>query len=142
MQFGGQDSTVHSVAFSPDGKLLATTTLVGNEARLWDLPSGKQLAALKGHVQGVSAVVFSPDGKTLATGGMDRKVKLWNVATHQEMATFPLRGGFPTLGFAPDGRTLAIGNLHEAGRRIQILSAPSFEEIAAAEAKPRDTVNP
>ena len=139
---GGHGSVVPSLAFSPDGTLLATTVASANEARLWELPSGKQVATLKGHLQGVLAVAFSPDGKTLATGGMDRKVKLWNVATHQELATLPMGGPFPMLRFSPDGRTLAIGNLHEAGRRIQILRAPSFEEIAAAEAKPRDVVNP
>ena len=104
------------------------------------MPSGTLLATLKGHVQAIIAVAFSPDGKTLVTGGMDRKVKLWNVATHQELATFPLGGLLPTLGFSPDGRTLAVGSMLEA--RIQILRAPSFEEIAAAEAKPRDAVNP
>jgi WD40 repeat protein/serine/threonine protein kinase len=120
---------VASVAFSPDGKLLATAS-VGNDARLWELPSGKLQATLKGHVQGVLIVAFSPDGKTLVTGGDDRKVKLWNVATHQELATFSLGGLGATLAFSQDGRMLAIGNWHEA--RIQILRAPSFEEIQAA----------
>ncbi len=74
-------------------------------------------------------MAFFPDGKTLVTAGMDRKVKLWNVTTHQELATFPLGGLFPTIGISPDGRTLAVGSLLEA--RIQILHAPSFEEIQA-----------
>jgi WD40 repeat protein/serine/threonine protein kinase len=139
LQLPGHGSLVASVAFSPDGKLLATASL-DNDVRLWELSSGKLRTTLKGHIQGVIAVAFSPDGKTLATGGMDRKVKLWNVATHQELATFPLGGLFPTLSFSPDGRMLAVGNFLEA--RIQILRAPSFEEIAAAEAKPRDAVNP
>jgi eukaryotic-like serine/threonine-protein kinase len=131
LQLPGHGVLVASVAFSPDGKLLASSSL-DNEARLWELPSGKLRATLKGHLLGVIDVEFSPDGKTLATGGMDRKVKLWNVVTHQEMATFPLGGLLPTLGFSPDGRTLAVGNVLEA--RIQILHAPSFEDIAAAEA--------
>jgi eukaryotic-like serine/threonine-protein kinase len=141
VQLPGNGTLVASVAFSPDGALLATASL-GNGARLWDLPSGKPRTTLRGHLPGVFAVAFSPDGKTLVTGGMDRKVILWDVATHQELAAFPLGGLFPTLAFSPDGRTLAIGNLHEDGRRIQILRAPSFEEIAAAGAKPRDAVNP
>ena len=62
------------------------------------------------------------------------------LTTHQELATFPFGGLIPTLDFSPDGRMLAIGNAVEA--RIQILRAPSFEEIAAAEAKPRDALNP
>ncbi len=122
---------VTSLAFSLDGKLLATASL-GNDARVWDLPSGKLRATLRGHVQGVIAVAFSPDGKTLATGSDDDKVKLWNVATHQELATIPLGGLLKTLAFSPDGRMLAIGYLHEAGRRIQILRAPSFDEVQTA----------
>ena len=133
LELPGEGSHAVTLAFSPDGKLLVTTT-ESNKARLWEVSSGKLLAILDGHVQGVVAVAFSPDGKTLATGGMDRKVKLWNMATHQELATFPLGGLFPTLGFSPDGRMLALGSLHDAGRRIQVLSAPSFEEITAAEA--------
>src|SRR6185295_12290831 len=134
-QLPDHGSIVASVTFSPDGKLLATAS-AGNDVRLWELPSGKLRTTLKGHIQSVIAVSFSPDGKTLATGGMDGKVKLWNVATHQELATFPLGGLIPTLGFSPDGRLLAVGSFLEA--RIQILRAPSFEEIAAAEKKPRD----
>ena len=139
LKLPGHGSPVFSVAFSPDGKLLATSS-AGNHASLWELPSGNLRATLKGHVQAVVGVAFFPDGKTLVTLGMDRKVKLWNVATHQELATFPLGGLFPTLGISPDGRTLAVGSFLEA--RIQILRAPSFEEIAAAGAKPGDAVNP
>jgi len=139
LKLPGHGILVFSVAFSPDGKLLATSS-TDNHARLWELPSGNLRATLKGHVQAITGVVFSPDGKTLVTCGMDRKVKLWNVATHQELATFPLGGMFPTLGISPDGRTLAVGSFLEA--RIQILRAPSFEEIAAAQAKPRDALIP
>ena len=125
----GHGTVVASVAFSPDGKLLATASL-GNDACVWDVPSGTLHATFRGHVQGVIAVAFSPDGKTLATGSDDRKVKLWDLATHQELATFPLGGLSSTLAFSPDGRMLAVGNAYEA--RIQILRAPSFEEIQAA----------
>ena len=65
----------------------------------------------------------------------DMKVKLWNIATRQELATFPVIVEFPTLSFSPDGDTLAIGEMTGDNRRIQLLRAPSFEEIAAEEAK-------
>ena len=79
---------VTAVAFSPDGKLLATA---GNAIKLWDVSSGKQLRALAGHSpmyplpSMVSSIAFSPDGKYLASGGMDNQIKLWDVASGREL---------------------------------------------------------
>ena len=123
-----------SVVFSPDGKLLATA--VRDTAKLWEIPSGNLKATLISHVQDVMGIAFSPDGKTLVTGGDDRKVKLWNVATAQEMTTLELlRGGCRSVAFSPDGRTLAVGSFLESEYYIGLWQIPSFEEIAATEAR-------
>ena len=83
----------------------------------------------------VPGVAFSPDGKTLATGSFDRKVKLWNIATQQEVATLePLPGSCLSLRFSPDGRTLAAGSYLGPEPYMSLWQVPSFEEIAAAEA--------
>jgi WD40 repeat protein len=83
-------------------------------------------------------VAFSPDGKTLATGGFDRKVKLWNIATQQELTTLePLPGSGGHLRFSPDGRALAAAYLLSPEVYMSLLQVPSFEEIAAAEAARR-----
>jgi hypothetical protein len=82
-----------ALAFSPDGKLLAS---VGGESllyrpgdvRLWDAATGAQKAALDGHDSSVWSVAFSADGKTLATGAYDGTVKLWDVATGKEKESF------------------------------------------------------
>ena len=83
----------------------------------------------------LTGVAFSPDGKTLATGSYDRKVKLWNIATEQEVATLePLPGTCLSLRFSPDGRTLAAGSYLGPEPYMSLWQVPSFEEIDAAEA--------
>ena len=79
-------------------------------------------------------VAFAPDGKTLATTADDCKVKLWNIAAQQEVATLKLRDGCRSVKFSPDGRTLAVGYLLDPEQRIRLWEVPSFEEIAAVEA--------
>jgi WD40 repeat protein/tRNA A-37 threonylcarbamoyl transferase component Bud32 len=112
---------VNSVAFSPDGKLLAAA--VGNyggggasgEVRVWDAATGQPVCNLRGHSECVWGVAFSPDGKRLASacGRWDRgrvpgDVKIWDIQTAQELCT--LRGHTDTVfgvSFSPDGRRLA-----------------------------------
>jgi hypothetical protein len=86
-------STVHSVAFSPDGRTLASGSNASNRTNtrtpdstveLWDVASGRLLRTLTGHIDRVSSVAFSPDGRTLASGGNDKSIKLWDVAAITE----------------------------------------------------------
>ncbi|MDP4512185.1 WD40 repeat domain-containing protein, partial [Nonomuraea turcica] len=61
---------ITAVAFSPDGRTLATGGAEG-VARLWDIRTGKTVRTLPEHGKGITAVAFSPDGRTLATGGAE-----------------------------------------------------------------------
>jgi WD40 repeat protein len=103
------ENSIHGVAFSPDGKLLATCS-ADKSIRLWSVDTGKTVARCLGHSTEVNAVAFSPDGKLLASGGEDGTVRLWDPLTGKEGS-----GGMRhpsavrAVLFSPDGQTLVTG---------------------------------
>jgi len=75
----GHTSLVNSVAFSPDGRLLASGSS-DKTIKLWDVATGSEVRTLKGHTHYVLSVAFSPDGRLLASGSWDDTIKLWDVS--------------------------------------------------------------
>jgi WD40 repeat protein len=99
---------VASLAFSPDGKTLASGE-GGGRVRLWDMAAGKERAAFKGHTRKVCCLVFSLDGKTLAWVDELGRMWLWDRAAQKEHALKGHTGRATCLAFSPDGKTLAWG---------------------------------
>lgn len=82
----GHCGHVFCVAFSPDGKTIATGSN-DNTIKLWDTNSGQATRTLLGHSWSVVAVAFSPDGETLLSGSWDKTVKIWKVSTGEKLCT-------------------------------------------------------
>ncbi|MBT6154080.1 MAG: protein kinase [Planctomycetaceae bacterium] len=76
---GTYNGSVSSITFSPNGKLLATTS-DDRTIKLWDLSTGREVETLAAHTAAVNCAAFSPDGKLLASGSADRRIILWDVA--------------------------------------------------------------
>jgi WD40 repeat protein len=128
----GRSGSWH-LAASPDGGLVASSTQ-GGQVRLFDPVRGELIGTVHGHFNAVFGIAFSTDGRRLisASGGPEA-VKLWDVGTWQELLT--LSGTGSTLdgaGWSADGDAIL------AGAPWQAWSAPSWEEIAAAEAKEKE----
>jgi hypothetical protein len=136
----GHTSWVTSVAFSPDGRLLASGS-DDQTLKLWDVETRQEVRTLRGHTDPVWSVAFSPDGRLLASGSGDNTVKLWDVETGQEVRT--LSGHTDpvwSVAFSPDGRLLASGSGDntvklwdvETGQEVRTLRGHTFLVVSVA----------
>jgi WD40 repeat protein len=103
----GHSDWVNAVTFSPDGKILASSSN-DNTVQFWDATAGTWKQAFKGHSDVVTAVAFSPDGKVLASASHDNTVRLWGATTGPWKQTLEGHSDWVrAVAFSPDGKVLA-----------------------------------
>jgi WD40 repeat protein/serine/threonine protein kinase len=105
---GSHDRSVMRVAFSPDGTLLASSS-VDRTVKIWDVTTRKELRTLP-HDNTVNGLAFSPNGKLLATGdeGPEGLIRFWDTATWKVEKTITNGSGFRPVVFSPDGKLVAV----------------------------------
>ena len=101
----GHQDDIHSLAFSPDGKTIASGS-ADNTIKLWNL-QGQELRPLTGHTDWVISLTFSPDGKMIASASWDGTAKLWNLQGELLYTFKEHQKGVTSVAFSPDSKMIA-----------------------------------
>jgi WD40 repeat protein/tRNA A-37 threonylcarbamoyl transferase component Bud32 len=127
----GHESDVRSVAFSLNGKELASTG-VDRTVRIWDVATGRQLKVLRGHKGEVRSVFYSPNGKWLCSASFDHTLCLWNASTGE--LAHALKGhsdAVRSVAFSPDSHRVASAG-HDGTIKLWDVESGKFLETVPA----------
>lgn len=120
---------IHRLAFSPNGKMLATGGRDG-QVRIWDVATRSQLASFELTKEDVSGLAWRPDGKALVAGGFGGVLKMWNVETNELLGDFTgHQGRVLTPAFTSDGSILATCSYEDLS--VRLWHVDSAREIIA-----------
>ena len=135
--FEEECGAIFDVAFSPNGKALATAGRVlgspdRGEVRIWDVILRKSLITIRVHQGWALAVAYSPDGKFLASGSFDCTVRIWDARTGQEVQVLPHPSTPSLLSFSADGKTFVAGC---RGGTVLLWNVATWKEWASFESE-------
>lgn len=131
-QLKGHTDAVYAVAYSPDGRFIATASF-DNTVKLWEAATGKEIktyGGTAGHTKQVISVAFNQDGSLLASGSTDNTLKVWDVPVNAPIRSYKASEAVQAVALSPDGLKLAIGTKDGA---LKLVTPTEFKELVKFE---------